>query len=119
MRFELVGPFKPYVRMTQRSKWVDPQAQAYLASKDALALQFQAQSGFWTPLARGVPLTVEIEIEHAGGFHNRDLDNEVKAILDAAQGVVYDDDRWIDQIRAIRTRGEAERIVVIVTPAVP
>ena len=30
MRFIIEGKFKPYVRMTQRSKWVDPQAQEYI-----------------------------------------------------------------------------------------
>lgn len=118
MRFVLVGPFKPYVRMTQRGKWVDPQAQAYLASKAALGRQFQEQMvGRWMHIERGWPLYVGIYIEHVKGFHNRDLDNEVKAILDAMQGIVFDDDRWVDRLDAIRVRAEQDRIIVAVEPA--
>jgi crossover junction endodeoxyribonuclease RusA len=117
MHFVLEGPFKPYVRMTQRGKWVKPQAREYLASKDRLAQQFQEQlAGNWSCVERGTPLRIEIAITHAGGFHNRDLDNEIKAILDAAQGVVFDDDRWVDLIVAARGLGEREQIAIQVHP---
>lgn len=117
MFFLLEGPFKPYVRMTQRGKWVNPQAREYLASKDRLARQFQEQmTGKWMHIERGAPLQVNIYIMHAGGFHNRDLDNEVKAILDAMQGVVFDDDRWVDCIVADRYQGETEEVRVMVQP---
>ena len=110
--FSLVGPFKPYVRMTQRSKWGNPEAQAYLESQFNLKTQFRAQMGGRECIKRGERLTVVIAITHAGGYHNRDLDNEIKAILDAAQGIVFEDDRWIDRIHAMRFRGDEERVLV-------
>lgn len=102
MEFDLPGRFKPYVRMTQRGKWVKPEAQAYLASKTIMAHQMKKQmlELEWEMIPRGIPLTVRIAIWRTR--HNRDLDNEVKAILDAAQGVVFEDDRWVDAIDARR-----------------
>ena len=113
----LEGRIKPYVRMTRRSKWVNAEAQAYLASKMAIGLQANGKMA-----ARGLailpgrtPLAVTISIEHAGGYHNRDLDNEVKAILDGLQGVVFPDDRWIDCIFATRAPGDLNRVAVTVS----
>lgn len=105
LRYE--GRFKPYVRMTQRSKYVNPEAKEYLSSKVAMALAFKQQISH--PFGR-VPLAVNISITHAGGFHNRDLDNEIKAIFDACNGVVWEDDRWVDRVTASRKRGEQELI---------
>lgn len=100
--FRLTGRFKPFVRMTQRSKYADPQAQAYLASKDALGFQLLAQmaAAEWEMIPRSVRLAVAIVIQPVR--HNCDLDNQVKAVLDAAQGVVFEDDRWVDAIIACR-----------------
>ena len=61
-------------------------------------------------IARRKPIIVSIYIFHDHGFHNRDLDNETKAILDAAQGIVFEDDRWIDEIQAYRRRGDECRV---------
>lgn len=117
MHFVIDGPLKPYVRMTRRGKWVSRQAQEYLASKERLAVAFQAQmAGRWMHIERGTPLEVTILISHGRGFHNRDLDNEVKAVLDAMQNVVFDDDRWVDRITASRWRGPRDRLTVVVKP---
>ena len=59
---------------------------------------------------RHQPLSVRIFIYHDHGFNNRDLDNECKAILDTAQGIVFEDDRWIDHIQAYRRRGDQCRV---------
>ena len=100
--FRLLGRIKPFVRMTQRGKWVNPQAQEYLASKEYLEWQMleQMRENEWELLARGIPLGVVIVIQPA--LHNRDLDNLAKTTLDAAQGVVFEDDRWVDFIIAVR-----------------
>ena len=107
MYFRLETCFRPYVRMTRGGKWVKPEAQEYLSSQRNLANEFKRQmdaEGF-TMISRGVPIEVmRLAIYHAHGFHNRDLDNEIKAVLDAAQGVVFEDDRWIDEISAWRER---------------
>ena len=105
--------FKPYVRMTQRGKFVRPEAQAYLASKDALQLQLNQQMVDLPMLSESTPLHVDILIDHAHRFNNRDLDNEIKAILDAMQGIVFKNDCWIDRISARRVRsGDRCRIWV-------
>lgn len=100
--FIIKGRFKPYVRMTQRGKWVKPEAQEYLASKDRLGYDIaeQMRRRGLEMLPGKTPLWVEIRI--APALHNRDLDNEAKAILDAMQGVVFPDDRWVDMLIASR-----------------
>ena len=108
--FKVVGCFKPYVRMTQRSMHVDAQAQQYLVDKTAMGMQFKQQMNGRQMIARRKPIIVSIYIFHDHGFHNRDLDNETKAILDAAQGIVFEDDRWIDEIQAYRRRGDECRV---------
>jgi Holliday junction resolvase RusA-like endonuclease len=81
--------------------WVKPEAQEYLASKAAIALQFRSQMAGGEMIGRH-PLGVEILFCRTGGFHHCDLDNLVKGVLDAANGIVYADDRWIDSIIANR-----------------
>jgi Holliday junction resolvase RusA-like endonuclease len=102
--FVISGHLKPYVRMTQKSKFCDPQAQEYLTSKSAIRLQAEqqmdAQPFDKTPLrVTGLILTKS---------RRGDLDNIIKAILDAFQGVVFVNDVWVDDIRFIRrvTKGE-------------
>ena len=41
--FLLTGKIKPYVRTTRQGKFVDPQAQEYLASQEALRWQLRQQ----------------------------------------------------------------------------
>lgn len=107
---QISGPFKPYVRMTQRGKWTSQAAQEYLSSKMAMQLQLKAEMVDRPMLPGQTPLRVLITITHAGGFHHRDLDNEVKAILDAMQGIVFPDDRWIDILWVYRRKGDQDLI---------
>jgi len=102
--FTLEGPFKPYVRMTQKGKWVKPQAQEYLASKEALQWQFRQQMKGRFIIPRGISLGIDIRITPVS--HRRDIDNEAKALLDAAQGIVFEDDRWVDFLLVFRDRGD-------------
>ena len=102
MAFKLEGKPTPYVRMTQRGKFVKPAAKRYLNSKAALAWQMRQQMGGRALFGRE-PLGVVITFGYErGADHRRDLDNEVKAVLDAANGVVWEDDRWVDVIHARR-----------------
>lgn len=96
--FELQGIIKPYVRMTQRGKFVKPEALAYLENQRAIraALQVQIIGYPELPLSKR-PLAVFIELWRPH-LHTRDADNEIKALLDAMNGIVYDDDRWVDLI---------------------
>ena len=100
--FQLAAKPVPYVRMTQRGKFVRPEAKRYLASKAALGYQMREQMHGHEPFKR-VPLEVVINFQYErGADHRRDLDNEVKAVLDAGNGIVWEDDRWIDSIVAVR-----------------
>ena len=103
MDFIIKGEIKPYVRMTRRGKWVDPDAQAYLASRAAIQMQLKAQMAErgYSALGRA-PIRVRLWIRVWERLHTKDLDNQVKAVLDACNGIVWADDRWIDDIAAVR-----------------
>ena len=93
----LAGPVVPYTRMTQRSKWTDT-AQRYLASQQALALQMRAQMSAkgWTMYPARLPLRLRVTFGWC--VHTHDLSNLLKALEDAANGIIWADDRWIDSI---------------------
>jgi Holliday junction resolvase RusA-like endonuclease len=99
---KLPGEIKPYVRMTQRSRYSEPQAIEYIASRNRLRddMRTLMLANRWQMIPRGVPMEVGIIIGWCR--HNQDLDNIVKAVLDAANGVIYEDDCWIDSIEAAR-----------------
>ncbi len=119
IRFEIVGKIKPYVRMTQRGKFVrtrngkPTQAAEYLDSREALQWQFKAQMVGREMFGRE-PLCVSITVFYQGGYHNHDLDNVIKAILDAMNGIVYPDDQWIDAICAVRGSADDEELSAVV-----
>lgn len=115
MRFIIDGKITPYVRMTQRSKWIK-RAQVYLASQQAIALQLKAQMNRagWDPVPGRTPVAVDIAVTVPGRLHCSDLDNTVKAVLDAAQyAEILPDDRWVDAISARRELGEDCRAVLV------
>jgi Holliday junction resolvase RusA-like endonuclease len=101
MDFIITGEIKPYVRMTRRGKWGSPQAQEYLSSKAAIQMQLKEQMRGRERLGR-VPIQVRMFISVADRLHTKDLDNQIKAVLDACNGIVWADDRWIDDISAVR-----------------
>lgn len=96
----------PYVRMTQRGKFVKANAQEYLLSKYALALSLknQMQIKEINSLPGQTPFAIVLNYT-APNVYQFDLDNLVKAVLDAAQGVVFPDDRWCQSISASKARG--------------
>ena len=101
----LTGRIKPYVRMTQKGKYVDPQAAEYLASKQALQLQMKTSMNAdnYERFANGIPLLAYLSFHvPSSQGHRADLDNLIKAVLDAGNDILYEDDRWIDNIRAHR-----------------
>lgn len=105
--FVIDGYVIPYVRMTARSKHLE-RAQNYIASQDAIGTDIKSlmtQKG-WEMFPEGVPLGVRILFTVYKSIHKSDLDNKVKAVLDAMQGVVYQNDMWIDHIIASRVLDE-------------
>ena len=113
LTFYATGRIKPYVRMTRRGKFVKDDAREYLASKMALALQFRAQMADRALL--GGPLSVTILLRITEGMHRKDLDNQIKAVLDAANGIIWRDDRWIDEIFARRILTTTDEVELLVT----
>jgi len=110
MKFTIVGKIIPYVRMTQRSKYADERARRYLKSQESIGWQLKQQMLYAGAemINRKARLAVAIRMRAPGGLHRWDLDNGVKAVLDAAQGIVFEDDRWIDRITAERCIGEED-----------
>ena len=108
LTFTIEGRIKPYVRMTQRSKWSDPQAQEYLASQDAIRVQLRQQmtAQAWEMLPGQTPLSVSLVFTFPGGWHGADLSNQIKAVEDAANGIVWIDDRWVDSLYGARKAGD-------------
>jgi len=107
MNFIIIGEIKPYVRMTRRGKWGSPQAQEYLASKAAIQMQLKEQMRGRERLGR-VPIQVRIFISVADRLHTKDLDNQTKSLMDACNGIVWDDDRWVDCIEVKRGMRDEE-----------
>jgi Holliday junction resolvase RusA-like endonuclease len=116
VRFVIDGYIVPYVRMTQRSKWT-PRAQRYLASQQAVALQIKTQANRrgWDPVPGQTPVSVDLSVTVAGRLHCSDLDNTVKAVLDATQHAgILPDDRWVDAVSARRELREEYRAVLTI-----
>ena len=84
----------PYVRMTQASKWHDSRAQDYLARQDAIR-------GMVREIMRTHdvdPFPPEVKLALGCTFFGKyrgDLSNMEKAVEDALQGVLYENDRQI------------------------
>ena len=119
MHFIIKRKIKPAVRMTQRSKYVDEDAQEYLASKDDIGYQLknQMQHNGWAMLPDETPLVLLVEFTLPGWLQKADLSNQIKTVEDAAQGIVYANDRWIDGIWATRRSGDEYRAMVTIREA--
>jgi Holliday junction resolvase RusA-like endonuclease len=92
--FTYLGHVKPYVRMTKNGKWVDPQAQQYIANQTEIKYSLKGQ--MTGEIFDKVPICISGAIFSKS--RKGDLDNIVKAVLDAMQGIVFTNDLWIDRI---------------------
>lgn len=115
LSFVLTGKIKPYTRMTRRGKYTRPSAQEYLASQESLKWQLKQQmtKNGWQIFHSKVPLAIELSLG-VGKIHNHDLDNVLKAVLDAANKIAYTDDRWIDEIRIRRYKSDEHKAILLV-----
>ena len=118
MVFLIEGKIKPYVRMTRRGKWTSKRAQEYLASQAAIKWQLKEQVRGRDPLPERTPLMARVELWVSERLHCADIDNQIKAVLDAAQGIVFHNDLWIDELHVERSLGERHfaRLVLKVKP---
>lgn len=80
----------PYVRMTQKGKFVKPRAQAYLGNQDALAWEFRRAHRQVDPINGELELSFTVHLPHERLV---DADNILKALQDALQksGVITND----------------------------
>ena len=104
-------PLRPMAapRMTQRSKW-QPRNQEYLAWKEAVGLVLgQAMKG-QEPVTGPVALSVLFSYR---GRSPGDLSNLLKAIEDAANRILWVDDRQIRRVEAVMVKGRTERIGLV------
>lgn len=120
MQFTYPDKIKPYVRMTQRGKWVDPQAREYMASKTRLALTLKQEMNIsgYVPIPSKVPFVVSLTYQ-APNVYQFDLDNVLKAVMDAAQGVVFPDDRWCVEVQHLTKQRGRYSLLLEIQPAQP
>ena len=88
----------PHVRMTQRSKYSEPQAQRYLGYKEQVGWYARAAR---VPFIAAGPAALESYFYLCGG-QTPDLSNLIKAIEDGLNTIAYKDDKQIDYIVARR-----------------
>ena len=118
------GTIKPYVRMTRRGKFVQPKALAYQASQDELKARFKEQlieKGYRSenfPIFKNKqPLRAHVNVCVSKDLHTKDLDNQLKAVLDAAQGLLFENDLWIDTITAERSLASEDLVELVLLVA--
>lgn len=92
----LTGKVQPYTRMTQHGKYVSAKAQKYLASQEALAWQMAQQVTEKPYFPKEARLSVSIQLH--GKYIRGDSDNIQKAVHDAAKGILWHDDRQLDEL---------------------
>ena len=116
MVFTFSHHIKPYTRMTKRGKFVQEDAIAYIASQGALQWEYKKQmmAQNWEMIPAGPSIVLGIEINMPARLHGCDLSNQIKAIEDAANKIVWADDRYIDTITADRMTGPDWKITVFV-----
>lgn len=117
MYFFITGPIVPYVRMTQRSKYANPRARKYNADQVRIKAELRARmvEQNWQMIERGAPLQISVWIKMTKRLHVSDLDNQLKAVLDALQGVAFEDDRWCDKLTVLRWLGDQDKITAWVS----
>lgn len=104
------GKVVPYTRMTRRGKYVKPDAIRYIESQNrlksviGLSIEDEHSDDTWYVPEKcrfGAHMTFYVT-----SLHHCDLDNLVKAVIDACQKVLFKDDRYCDAIYASRCKCE-------------
>ena len=113
MRYTLVGPIKPYVHRTHRGKYSD-RADAYHASQNVIRWQLKQQmrDAGVDIIPKGVPLRLRIDVTVPSHLWRADATNFGKAVEDAMQSVVFENDRYVVDIRTTKRLGDAWRAVL-------
>lgn len=104
LSFFVPGPPQPKARPRRdpRGTWYTPAStRSYEAKVEAHARTAMATWG-WRLTKKPVALSVQLRLPDGRRF---DIDNMVKAIADACNGVLWHDDRQIARIQAVRACG--------------
>lgn len=108
MKFTIPGRPVPYTRMTRRGQYVKAAPKRYKAYLDIVRLyarQAMVRNGFQF-IPKKIPIEMGCKVYLCGGLDG-DLSNYLKAIEDALNNVVYEDDRYI-----VRYIGEPEKVFI-------
>lgn len=97
MEFIVPGRCIPAPRMTRYSR-SSPRTIRYMEYREAVA--FMALLAKVKRIPKGVPVGILMEIHLCRKGRTGDLDNYQKTILDALNGVAWDDDRQVEAIQA-------------------
>ncbi len=102
----------PYVRMTQRSKYMDPTAMSYIHNQRVIKFYMNQQmnAGNYKTYNQ-TPLGCDLSF-YVTQIHKADLDNLIKAALDAATGIIFTNDAWIDSISARRKKASQPKMIM-------
>lgn len=116
MIFEFKGKIKPYVRMTQRGKYLKHQAQEYITSKKAIQLQakMQMNRAGYEPIPKGKTFEIRCAFMLEKRVMSCDVDNLLKAVLDALEGIAFENDRHCIYAQASKEKGDKYGAIVIV-----
>lgn len=132
IKFTVPGRPVPAVRMTRRSKHVDPAAKRYLAYKSYVKVHAKNEMVKQRLMTSDKPIEVGMVVTYGlpkswskkrkqaiidGGYeefpHVRgDIDNIVKSITDACNAIVYLDDIQIVDLKASKRYGETDKVDV-------
>lgn len=94
----------PAVRMTQKGKFVKPEAARYLEYKEKVG--WIARFGGIKKINGNIAVRCRFYVK---GGHMPDIDNLLKSILDSLNGIAWEDDRQIAMVFAERIIGTPER----------
>lgn len=108
------------VRMTRKGKWVSEAAQRYLTYKDKIGWDIRTQMCelettkklvvvnviFYMPIPNS--WTKKQKTEAPGEYHTSkpDIDNLVKGLFDAVNGILWADDKQVVRVNATKVYGE-------------
>ena len=118
-------PPQPYVRTTQKQKYVDKRYLSYASYKEHIMLLASHYLNF---VPKGNAVEVELKfrmpipkskakIIHEGRPHMNtpDVDNLVKGFFDAVNGVVWEDDKQVFKVTATKVYSQEPGIEVNVS----
>lgn len=130
-RLDIAPEPKRRVRLGRRGGYKDRRTKAYEGAVSTLLRQQHRGSPLAGPVCVGLlfvdpvppkrlksggwPADVRARLAGSTGHRTKhDLSNLVKAVEDAANGIVYEDDRQIGSCVAFRQWGEVGRVVMVV-----